>query len=36
MELLQETDLKLSRVEIIVYDEADHLFENVSFANQLK
>ena len=31
MELLQETDLKLGRVEMIVYDEADMLFENASF-----
>lgn len=36
MELVQETDLKLGRIELIVYDEADMLFENSSFYDQLK
>lgn len=36
MQLLQETDLKLGRIELVVYDEADQLFENGSFYDQLK
>lgn len=36
MQLLQETDLKLGRIEMVVYDEADQLFENGSFYDQLK
>ena len=36
MQLLTETDLKLSRVQIIVFDEADQLFGENKFQNELK
>jgi ATP-dependent RNA helicase DDX54/DBP10 len=36
MELVVDTDLRLGRVEMIVFDEADQLFENSSLTAQLK
>lgn len=36
MQLLTETDLKLSRVQMIVFDEADQLFGDNKFQNELK
>jgi ATP-dependent RNA helicase DDX54/DBP10 len=36
MQLLVETDLKLSRVQMIVFDEADQLFGENKFQNELK
>jgi CRISPR/Cas system-associated endonuclease/helicase Cas3 len=36
VQLLTETDLKLSRVQTIVFDEADQLFGESKFQNELK
>jgi ATP-dependent RNA helicase DDX54/DBP10 len=36
MQLLNETDLRLSRVQTIVFDEADQLFGESKFQNELK
>lgn len=36
MQLLSETDLKLSRVQTIVFDEADKLFGDSAFQSELK
>ena len=35
MHCIQETNLQLSQVEIVIYDECDRLFE-MGFAEQLK
>ena len=36
VQLLTETDLRLSRVQTIVFDEADQLFGESKFQNELK